>query len=140
LKKKLFLFYFIIFFFVCGWAGPSQPNLVTSSNPAEKWIIIHSYSSMWIIIHSYCSMLVREKKGLTWRRSRMHWCVVGPLFVSLSFLWVFLFYSLPVCCSTVFSFCFFGLFLFLCASSGSRTKTMAYFGLLSSPFRWLFSS
>jgi len=196
---------------------PASPtwSLVQTSDPAEKWIIIHSYSSMWIIIHSYCSMLIREKKGLTWRRSRMHWCVVGPLFVSLSFLsFPFLFSArvllhcllllllrfifVPLCflCSgrrwwwwrremllikwklpplvsflvlllfssflPVFSFfhppilyvflssCLLLVLLAVCAQylwvilqswrslPGSRTKTMACFGLLSSPFRWLF--
>ena len=40
-------------------------------------------------------------------------CCWSSVRVSILFL-SFLFYSLPVCCSTVFSFCFFGFFVPLC--------------------------
>jgi len=46
------------------------------------------------------------------------WSSVGVSILFLSFL----FYSLPVCCSTVFSFCFFGFFVPLCFFWFSRKE------------------
>jgi len=48
-------------------------------------------------------------------------CCWSSVRVSILFL-SFLFYSLPVCCSTVFSFCFFGFFVPLCFFWFSRKE------------------